>query len=94
MKLIGIAGALALAAPFALPAQRTSAVPLHHPIATSSAAAQRAFDRGLVLVYAFNFEAAQTEFRRAAALDPSAPMPWWGLALAMGPNYNAPQSSL
>lgn len=67
---------------------------LHHAIATRSAAAQRAFDRGLTLVYAFNFLAAEAEFRRAVALDPAAPMPWWGLALAMGPNYNAPQPSV
>lgn len=67
--------------------------PGQHPIATGSPAAQRAFDRGLALVYGFNFKAAQAQFRRAASLDPSAPMPWWGLALALGPNLNAPWPS-
>lgn len=67
---------------------------LHHGIDTRSPAAQRAFDSGLAYVYAFNFEAASREFRRAAALDPGAAMPYWGMALALGPNYNAPTPGL
>ena len=61
---------------------------LHHPIHTSSAEAQKFFDQGLTLVYAFNHEDAARSFRRASELDPAAPMPWWGIALAVGPNYN------
>lgn len=61
---------------------------LHHPIATKSAQAQRFFDQGLTLVYAFNHEEAARSFKRAAQLDPQSPMPWWGVALAVGPNYN------
>jgi hypothetical protein len=61
---------------------------LHHPIATSSAEAQRFFDQGLTLIYAFNHDEAIRSFRRAAALDPKAAMPHWGIALALGPNYN------
>ncbi|MGH9594165.1 MAG: hypothetical protein ACRD5L_13825, partial [Bryobacteraceae bacterium] len=61
---------------------------LHHPIATKSAEAQEFFDQGLTLVYAFNFAEAARYFRRASELDPQAPMPYWGLALALGPNYN------
>src|ERR1700744_6575277 len=61
---------------------------LHHPIATSSPEAQRFFDQGLTLVYAFNHDEAVRSFRRAAELDPKSPMPWWGIALAAGPNYN------
>jgi tetratricopeptide (TPR) repeat protein len=41
------------------------------------------------LVYAFNFGEAIRSFQHAAELDPDAPMPYWGLALANGPNYNA-----
>ena len=62
---------------------------IHHPIATSSPQAQRFFDQGLALVYAFNFGEAVNSFRRASELDPNAPMPYWGLALAYSPNYNA-----
>ncbi len=66
--------------------------PLHHPIATSSAEAQRFFDQGLSLVYAFNHEEAIRSFERASELDPKAPMPLWGIALALGPNINDPTS--
>lgn len=62
---------------------------LHHPIATSNPQAQRFFDQGLTLVYAFNHEDAARSFRRAAELDPKSPMPWWGVAMAVGPNYNS-----
>jgi tetratricopeptide (TPR) repeat protein len=61
---------------------------LQHPIATKSAQAQRFFDQGLTLVYAFNHGDAVLSFKRAAELDPQSPMPWWGIALAVGPNYN------
>jgi tetratricopeptide (TPR) repeat protein len=60
----------------------------HHAIATQSAAAQRFFDQGLTLVYAFNHEEGLRSFLHAAQLDPAAPMPVWGVALAVGPNYN------
>src|SRR5436190_14742379 len=60
----------------------------HHPIATSSAEAQKFFDEGLTLIYAFNHDEAIRSFERAAALDPSAAMPYWGIALALGPNIN------
>jgi tetratricopeptide (TPR) repeat protein len=61
---------------------------LHHPIATSSGEAQKFFNQGLTLIYAFNHEEAARSFRRAAELDPRAAMPHWGVALALGPNYN------
>ena len=61
---------------------------LHHPIATRSAEAQRFFDQGLRFVYAFNHDEAVRSFSRAAALDPKAAMPAWGIALALGPNIN------
>ena len=61
---------------------------LHHPIATKSAEAQKFFDQGVTLVYGFNHDEAIRSFRRAAELDPSSPMPHWGIALALGPNIN------
>ena len=60
----------------------------HHPIATTSPQAQRFFDQGLILAYGFNHEEAIRSFRRAAELDPRAAMPHWGIAYALGPNYN------
>ncbi len=61
---------------------------LHHPITTSNALAQRYFDQGLTLVYAFNHEEAARSFAYAAKLDPKCAMAYWGIALARGPNYN------
>lgn len=61
---------------------------LHYPITTSSDAAQRFFDQGLRLVYAFNHAEAIRAFEEAARLDPEAAMPHWGKALALGRNLN------
>ena len=62
---------------------------LHHPISSTSDLAQRYFDQGLRLVYAFNHEEAIRSFEEAAKQDPQAAMPYWGIALALGPNINA-----
>ncbi|POR33718.1 Uncharacterized protein TPAR_06092 [Tolypocladium paradoxum] len=63
---------------------------LHRPVSTSSAVAQRWFDRGLVWCYGFNHEEAAKCFERAIALDPGCAIAYWGLAYALGPNYNKP----
>src|SRR5687767_9703013 len=60
----------------------------HLPVRTTSAEAQRFFDQGVILVYGFNHDEAARAFRRAAELDPRMAMAHWGLALALGPNYN------
>src|SRR5215475_1755355 len=62
----------------------------HHPVTTSSELAQQYFDQGLRLVYAFNHDEAERAFREAARIDPSCAMAWWGVAYALGPNYNLP----
>jgi tetratricopeptide (TPR) repeat protein len=61
-----------------------------HPIATKSDLAQKFFDQGLALTYGFNHDEAARLFARAAELDPKSPMPHWGIALVLGPNYNLP----
>jgi tetratricopeptide (TPR) repeat protein len=63
----------------------------HHPVSTRQAAAQKFFDQGLALIYAFNHEEAARSFQRAAELDPRLAMAYWGIALAVGPNYNEAQ---
>jgi tetratricopeptide (TPR) repeat protein len=60
----------------------------HHTISTKSPEAQRFFDQGLTLVFAFNHEEAARSFRRAAELDPRSGMAFWGIALALGPCIN------
>lgn len=55
---------------------------------TASATAQRWFDRGLVWAYAFNHEEAVACFERALEADPQLHLAHWGIAYAVGPNYN------
>jgi tetratricopeptide (TPR) repeat protein len=59
-----------------------------HPIATANAEAQKYFDQGLILTFGFNHAEAIRSFEAAHRLDPQSPMPLWGKALALGPNYN------
>lgn len=61
---------------------------LHYPVTTTSLDAQRFFEQGLRLVYAFNHWEAIQAFREAVRLDPEFAMGYWGLALAFGPNLN------
>jgi hypothetical protein len=65
---------------------------LHHPVTTSNPEAQQFFDQGLRLIYAFNHDEAARSFQRAADLDPKMAMAYWGIAEAIGPNYNDPAS--
>ena len=65
---------------------------LHHPISTKNAEAQEFFDQGLRLIYAFNHAEAARSFQRAAELDPKLAIAYWGIAEAVGPNYNDPAS--
>src|SRR5690242_4594837 len=60
----------------------------HHLISTKIPEAQRFFDQGLTLVFAFNHEEAARAFRRASELDPKSAMAFWGVALALGPCIN------
>ena len=60
----------------------------HHTISTRNPEAQRFFDQGLTLVFAFNHEEAARAFRRASELDPQSAMAFWGIALALGPCIN------
>jgi tetratricopeptide (TPR) repeat protein len=67
---------------------------VHHAVSAKNSEAQRFFDQGLALIYAFNHDEALRSFERAAALDPECAMAWWGIALAVGPNYNDPEPDL
>lgn len=63
---------------------------LSYNITTSNARAQQYFDQGLRLAYAFNHLEAQRAFRMAQKLDSKCAMCFWGEALVLGPNINAP----
>jgi tetratricopeptide (TPR) repeat protein len=59
-----------------------------HSIATSNPEAQKYFDQGLALLYGFNRYESLRSFRKAAELDPSATMAYWGMAMSQGPYIN------
>jgi tetratricopeptide (TPR) repeat protein len=59
-------------------------------VTTSSPEAQRYFNQGLCLLFAFNHDEAIRSFRRAAEIDPVCAMAWWGISLANGPHINNP----
>jgi tetratricopeptide (TPR) repeat protein len=65
---------------------------LHHPVSTTNAEAQEFFDQGMRLIYDFNHDEAARSFQRAAELDPKLAIAYWGIAEAVGPNYNDPAS--
>jgi tetratricopeptide (TPR) repeat protein len=60
------------------------------PGVSENSEAQRWFDQGLILVYAFNHDAAGASFAEAARLDPDCALCVWGQALVLGPNINLP----
>ncbi|MGE3509896.1 MAG: hypothetical protein AB7N65_13540 [Vicinamibacterales bacterium] len=61
-----------------------------YDITTSVRLAQRYFDQGLRLYYGFNHAEAIRAFQEAARRDADCAMCYWGIALALGPNINAP----
>jgi hypothetical protein len=65
----------------------------HRAVTTRVPLAQRYFDQGLRLVYGFNHAEAIRAFGRAAELDPTCAMCWWGIAYAYGPHVNAGMDS-
>ncbi len=82
------------------PPSRADTVPLHanlgshhKRISTRVPATQQYFDQGLRLVYGFNHAEAIRSFTRAAELDPTCALCYWGIALAYGPHVNAPMDS-
>lgn len=83
-----------------LPGHEAGAMPLlkgfgdwRHRVTTSSPEAQRYFDQGLRLTYAFNHDEAVRSFERAVQLDPDCAMCHWGIAYALGPNINLPMDA-
>ncbi len=59
-------------------------------VSTHSREAQQYFNQGLRLSFAFNHGEAARAFRAAQQRDPECAMCYWGEALVLGPNINAP----
>src|SRR5947207_2768094 len=53
----------------------------HVPITTTNPEAQKFFDQGVAQMHSFWAREAERSFLQAAALDPAAPMPQWGVAM-------------
>ena len=62
----------------------------HRAVTTRSPEAQKFFDQGLQLLYAFNLEEAQHSFEQAAKIDPTCAMCFWGAGMSLGPHINYP----
>jgi tetratricopeptide (TPR) repeat protein len=72
----------------ALPARlMTGQGRVHFPITTSRPEAQEFFDQGLAQMHSFWATEAERSFLQAAALDPQAPMPQWGIAMVASGDY-------
>jgi tetratricopeptide (TPR) repeat protein len=61
-------------------------------VMTKSERAQLFFNQGINLSYGFNHAEAGRAFRAVARLDPDCAMAYWGQALVLGPNINAPMA--
>jgi tetratricopeptide (TPR) repeat protein len=59
-------------------------------VTTTSADAQRWFDRGLNWCFGYHHEEAVACFQKALEIDPECAMAHWGVGYAVGPNYNFP----
>lgn len=88
---------LLVATAFAAPASEGRSIPLFpdltaspFPVSTGNEQARRYFSQGLLMTYGFNHAGAVRSFRVAQRLDPGCAMCWWGEAVALGPNINAP----
>ncbi|WP_296177140.1 tetratricopeptide repeat protein [uncultured Brevundimonas sp.] len=88
---------LLIASAVAAPASQAQPIPLYPDLTTSpliattrDPRAQAYFSQGLTLAYGFNHAGAVRSFREAQGLDPDCALCWWGEAVALGPNINAP----
>src|SRR6516162_11327656 len=59
-------------------------------VTTTSADAQGWFDRGLNWCFGYHHEEAVACFEKTLQMDPNCAMAHWGVAYAVGPNYNFP----
>ena len=59
-------------------------------VTTNSRVAQTWFNQGIQLLYGYNHDEAIRSFEKAAEIDPSCAMAWWGSAYARGLHINNP----
>ena len=61
-----------------------------YKVSTVNELAQKFFNQGLRLTYAFNHAEAHRSFMEASRLDSNLAMAYWGQAYVLGPNINDP----
>ena len=66
--------------------------PLQFTITTDNTRSQAYFNQAMTLSFGFNHAEAVRSFQEAARLDPSCGICYAGIALALGPNINAPMN--
>lgn len=66
--------------------------PVHFPISTDVPKAQAYFNQAITLAFGFNHAEAVRSFKEAARRDPTCGICYAGVALALGPNINAPMA--
>ncbi|MFK0297783.1 tetratricopeptide repeat protein [Brevundimonas sp. NPDC090276] len=93
----GLFRQLLIASAVAAPASQARPIPLYPDLtastfkaSTDNPRAQAYFSQGLMFAYGFNHAGAVRSFREAQGLDPDCALCWWGEAMALGPNINAP----
>ena len=64
-----------------------------YSVTTNSELAQKYFNQGLVLTYGFNHMEAFRSFEEATKIDSNCAMAYWGMAIVLGPNINAPMET-
>ncbi|MCY4265909.1 MAG: hypothetical protein OXE78_13805 [Gammaproteobacteria bacterium] len=60
-----------------------------YSVSLKSEQAQRFFDQGLRMAWGFYFPESIASYQEASRLEPDHPMPYWGMAHAIGPNPNS-----
>ena len=64
--------------------------PFSRDVTTNKPEAKRWVEDGFVWCYAFNHSEGERCFEKAIEIDPECALAYWGLAFALGPNYNKP----
>ncbi|KAF5025954.1 hypothetical protein F66182_1989 [Fusarium sp. NRRL 66182] len=64
--------------------------PFSRSVTTNNPEAKRWVEDGFVWCYGFNHAEGERCFEKAISIDPGCPLAYWGLAFALGPNYNKP----
>lgn len=68
-----------------LPGQGTEYI--HFPITTKNEEARKFFLQGVAQMHSFWAVESERSFLQAAALDPTSPMPWWGVAMVAAGDF-------